>query len=125
MQLGGFVTHVDFYILPLEGYEAVLGTQWLRTLGEILWNFSKMTMRFNISGKEILLKGLTRPKDKVVADTSLWRNAKKPATGAFLQLDVVREVAVDKSQLMPEVQELLDAFSDLFEEPIGLPPTRV
>ena len=125
IKLGGFVTHVDFYILPLEGYEAVLGTQWLRALGEILWNFSKMTMRFNISGKEILLKGLTRPKDKVVADTILWRNAKKPATGAFLQLDVVREVAVDKSQLMPEVQELLDAFSDLFEEPIGLPPTRV
>ena len=125
IKLGGFVTHVDFYILPLEGYEAVLGTQWLRTLGEILWNFSKMTMRFNISGKEILLKGLTRPKDKVVADTSLWRNTKKPAIGAFLQLDVVREVAVDKSQLMPEVQELLDAFSDLFEEPIGLPPTRV
>jgi len=26
---------VDFYLLPLEGYDMVLGAQWLRTLGMI------------------------------------------------------------------------------------------
>ncbi|GMY23925.1 hypothetical protein FCV25MIE_19166 [Fagus crenata] len=31
VKLGKFQSQVDFFILPLEGYEAVLGTQWLRT----------------------------------------------------------------------------------------------
>lgn len=29
IKLGNFLTQVDFYIIPLEGYDAVLGTQWL------------------------------------------------------------------------------------------------
>lgn len=38
MKLGNFFTKANFYILTLEGYEVVLGTQWLRTLGEIMWS---------------------------------------------------------------------------------------
>ena len=37
-----------FYILPVTGCEALLGAAWLRTLGDIVWNFDKMTMRFGI-----------------------------------------------------------------------------
>lgn len=37
---------VDFYLLPLEGYDVVLGTQWLRTLGLIVWVFSQVQMSF-------------------------------------------------------------------------------
>ena len=33
---------VDFFILPLEGYDVVLGTQWLRTLGPIEWDFETL-----------------------------------------------------------------------------------
>ena len=40
IKLGSYVTQADFYILPLEGYDVVMGTHWLRTLGEILWDFA-------------------------------------------------------------------------------------
>ncbi|KAK0572903.1 hypothetical protein LWI29_000220 [Acer saccharum] len=33
--LQGIPVSIDFYLLPLEGYDIVLGTQWLRTLGPI------------------------------------------------------------------------------------------
>lgn len=37
---------VDFYIIPLGGYDIILGTQWLVILGPILWDFGKLTMTF-------------------------------------------------------------------------------
>ena len=46
---------IDFYLLPLEGYEVVLGAQWLRTLEMIEWDFSKLLMRFQYGGKRISL----------------------------------------------------------------------
>lgn len=30
---------LDFYILAIEGCDAVLGTQWLRSLGPVWWDF--------------------------------------------------------------------------------------
>jgi hypothetical protein len=41
---------VEFYLFNLSGYDAVLGAQWLRTLGLILWNFSKLYMSFQWQG---------------------------------------------------------------------------
>jgi hypothetical protein len=59
IKLGSFITQVDFYILPLEGYDIILGTHWLRTLGEIVWDFSKLTMRFTSNGEDVMLRGIS------------------------------------------------------------------
>jgi hypothetical protein len=37
---------IDFYIVSLAGYEMVLGCQWLRTLGPVLWDFATQAMSF-------------------------------------------------------------------------------
>jgi hypothetical protein len=36
----------DFFVLTLGGYDMVLGTDWLATLGPILWDFGRHTMSF-------------------------------------------------------------------------------
>lgn len=54
---GIFHIFVDFYILLLEVYDIVLETQWLRTLGQIIWDFEKLQMSFRIANKEIILRG--------------------------------------------------------------------
>ncbi|KDO37547.1 hypothetical protein CISIN_1g039270mg [Citrus sinensis] len=38
--LQGVSVIVDFNLRDLEGYDVVLGTQWLRTLEPILWDFA-------------------------------------------------------------------------------------
>lgn len=35
----------DFMILPVNGYDMVLGIQWLAKLGLILWDFGALTMQ--------------------------------------------------------------------------------
>lgn len=59
MKLGNFFIKANFYILPLEGYEVVMGTQWLCTPGEIMWDFSKQVMKFYNAGNLVILKGLS------------------------------------------------------------------
>ena len=67
---------IDFFILPLEGYDVVLGTQWLRTLGPIQWDFEKLLMKFLKDGKEIVLHGVTCSRIKVTPDQSLTQISK-------------------------------------------------
>ena len=55
VRIQGVTLDLDFYLLPLEGYEVVLGAQWLQTLGMIEWDFSKLLMRFQYGGKRISL----------------------------------------------------------------------
>ena len=42
----------DMFSLPLVGCDVVLGAQWLRTLGPILWYFTKIWMQFSVNGKK-------------------------------------------------------------------------
>jgi len=37
---------VDCYVIPLDCYDIVLGTTYLRTLGPILWDFDDLCMAF-------------------------------------------------------------------------------
>jgi predicted aspartyl protease len=47
----------DLYLLPLGDYKVVLGMEWLRTLGNVLWNFSKLTVKFTLNGKRVIVQG--------------------------------------------------------------------
>jgi hypothetical protein len=46
-----------FYILTLGGCDLVLGIQWLRTLGPIIWDLLKLTMTFSWKGEHIFFTG--------------------------------------------------------------------
>ncbi|GMI95093.1 hypothetical protein HRI_003178600 [Hibiscus trionum] len=43
---------VDFYVLPLEGTEMVLGVVLMATLGPVTMDFSKLTFEFKQGNKE-------------------------------------------------------------------------
>lgn len=46
-------------MLTLSGCDVILGVQWLKILGPILWNFSQFFMTFMLKGSNYTLKGLT------------------------------------------------------------------
>ncbi|KAI3756033.1 hypothetical protein L1987_55845 [Smallanthus sonchifolius] len=60
----------DVLLIPLENYDMVLGVQWFALLGDINWNFAKLTMQFTLQGKVYTLKG-TDSNDVFQVPTSL------------------------------------------------------
>lgn len=50
---------ISFHVLPLGACELVLGVQWLRTLGSVMWDFVDMLMGFQWEGQSIKWPGLS------------------------------------------------------------------
>jgi hypothetical protein len=86
----------DFYALALAGYDVVLGTQWLASLGPILWDFAALTLSFWRGDHQVCWRGQS-------GQPSL---SLRSCTGDDL------------------LQALLDAFAAVFSEPQGMPPPR-
>lgn len=76
------------------GVDIVLGVHWLRTLGPIVCDFKDMTMAFRHQGRTVRWSGL---------------DSSRP------QLSMI-------SASRDLLTALLDSFTDIFEEPKGLPP---
>ncbi|XP_016665517.2 uncharacterized protein [Gossypium hirsutum] len=90
----------DFYTIPLEGFDMILGVKWLCTLGPILWDFSSLTMQFAVNKKKILWQG---------------QHPEEVPRLSLIQGQDLTNIVLDK---------LLVEFVHLFQEPSGLPPNR-
>ncbi|KAJ3690866.1 hypothetical protein LUZ61_020030 [Rhynchospora tenuis] len=84
-----------FFALPLDGFDVILGCQFLQSLGPILWDFSNLTMSF-------------------------WR-VNRRVTWQGTEGNIRRACALISDDLL---QSLIAAFEDLFLEPQGLPPSK-
>jgi hypothetical protein len=87
---------VTCYTLPLEGFDVILGVQWLKSLGLIMWDFAALTMTFVRAGRSIRLVSY---------------GGTPGALGSLQPVDNIMDT-------------LLQAYSDIFKEPRGLPPAR-
>jgi diadenosine tetraphosphatase ApaH/serine/threonine PP2A family protein phosphatase len=85
---------MDCYTLHLEGFDIILGVQWLQSLRPIIWDFNALSMAFGREGCSIRFIGCEGT----------------PCTLYSVQpIDNILEA-------------LFIAYSDIFEEPRGLPP---
>ncbi|XP_074287822.1 uncharacterized protein LOC141612975 [Silene latifolia] len=120
----------DFFALPLGSCDAVLGIQWLETLGPITWDFKLLTMKFNFEGKHHVLKGTQTPVTKVKTLKNMEKTLENGAQLAMLHpipnsgAEFFAIQATTGEGLQEEVQQLINQFPDVFEEPKGLPPLR-
>jgi hypothetical protein len=94
MSVHGELFHIDYYGLTLGSYDMVLIVQWLEALGPILWDFSRDMLAFICNGRRVI-----------------W-TASLANSMALLATD---------DELM---EALLQDFSPLFREPLGLPLPR-
>uniref|UniRef100_A0A2N9J2Z8 Reverse transcriptase n=2 Tax=Fagus sylvatica TaxID=28930 RepID=A0A2N9J2Z8_FAGSY len=118
----GHQFHIDFSLLELGGEGVVLGTQWLRTLGVISWDFEKLSMGFIHQGKQVWLQGMKTGQSRIQDSKEF---AKKPVNqGLLLQIIQQPAEALDLQQIPAEIQQVLEQFASIFKEPKRLPPLR-
>jgi hypothetical protein len=79
--LQGELFVIDFFLLPMDVCEVVLGTQWLRTLGPIWWDFKRLQMNFSWKGRRVDLRGLKPPVHQVVDNRVMDRERKRRKVG--------------------------------------------
>ena len=117
----GFTFVVDFNVLHLRGSAMVLGTQWLSTLGAIIWDFKLLIIRFCYLGKEVFLQGLHLSPSSFSEANSLFSHGEKK--GLYLHIVAVTSSSPEDKPLLPTtLSDLLARFPKVFEFPIGLPP---
>ncbi|KAG8052478.1 hypothetical protein GUJ93_ZPchr0001g33072 [Zizania palustris] len=82
--------------MPLDTFDMVLGVQWLRTLRQILWDFTNKRLSFQHHGRPITWSSIDA------------KASQEPRSYTCSGAEVL--------------DELLDEFADLFDDPHGLPP---
>ena len=95
LHVEGKLYPTDLFVMPLAGYDVVLGTRWLGVLGPIVWNLANRRMTFQRQGHSISWMGTPSPKEPALRATN--------GTDALLEA-------------------LLASFGGLFAAPMGLPP---
>ena len=89
--------------LNLGCFDCILGVDYLRTLGAILWDFEAMTMAFWCDGRRVCWQGVGAPTPVAPQQHAL--------------------AAIANAQ-QPMLDRLLQQHGAIFEEPQGLPPER-
>jgi hypothetical protein len=120
-KMQGLHLKLTFNLLELGGCGIVLGTQWLSTLGVISWDFKNLVMGFMHEGKQVWLQGL-KEKPNLIQGSKDFKG-KATMKGLVLQI-MPCELDTIQEEICAPIQELVEEFPQVFEEPEGLPPKR-
>ncbi|PRQ30153.1 putative nucleotidyltransferase, Ribonuclease H [Rosa chinensis] len=125
MQLQGTPIDTEVFVLPINGCEVLLGASWLRTLGDIIWNYEKMTMKFSVQGREFMLQGILDNDTALVSGATMTKLLKQEKQAMLIQLMEIS--SADNGSLNfvdPAIVTLINKFATLFDKSTSLPPHR-
>lgn len=75
--IDGIKFNVDLFVMPLAGYDMVLGMQWLARLGCIEWDVPGRSMAFQHQGQRVTWQGVSprmaREPTRSPSTTTSWR----------------------------------------------------
>lgn len=123
LKVQGHLLTTDFFLISLGGCDVVLGVEWLRSLGPILWDFTHMTMQFTLKGCSTSLLGVTPAALSLDEGPHFLKTFPPNTTGLMLKLLSATSTASTHPYPTP-IQTLLHSFESIFATPTVLPPPR-
>jgi hypothetical protein len=103
IKVGQDIFTINAYSIPLDCFDMMLGVSFLKPLHTILLDFDDLVMAFTYNGKRVLWKGLG----------SGWCDIPSRE-----HLHSIRQ------QETTVLEQLLQSYQDVFQEPGGLPPSQ-
>ena len=120
--LQGIPFLLTLYELPITGLDLVLGVQWLETLGSVVCNWRQLTMEFKWEHQVRKLQGTHH---QHIQTASLKELTKELRQGQSLfAVYMHNATSIVHEGMPPDMQGLLEEYTDIFEEPTKLPPAR-
>ncbi|XP_026459874.1 uncharacterized protein LOC113360593 [Papaver somniferum] len=113
----------DLRLIPLGGCDIVLGADWLRNLGDVLFNLSKLCITFTYKGRKITLTGAPQKSSlSMMSGSTVRKFLQKHSHGLVGQLFSISSQPPPSPP--PQISSLLTHYKDVFHVPTKLPPTR-
>ncbi|CAL1357428.1 unnamed protein product [Linum trigynum] len=114
----------DVRTLDLPAHDLVLGWDWLETISPFQVDLKKRQLSFDWHGRNLTLQGLTNEGHcKLISGRNLQQLIRKPDShilGAVFSIEAHTPPAPTPTFLQP----LLSQYSDIFDTPTSLPPSR-
>ena len=88
--IGDYNLHSNMSAIPLGGCFVISGTQWLRTLGPILWDFAKLWMHFLVNGTKHSFNVLQPGSLSIISSHCMEMILKKNSHGVIAQLHFIQ-----------------------------------
>ncbi|RVW35013.1 Retrovirus-related Pol polyprotein from transposon 17.6 [Vitis vinifera] len=120
--LQGIPFSLTLYSLPLTGLDLVLGVQWLEQLETVVCNWKKLTMEFQWENQTHKLQGTNT---QTIQVASLKAVSKELRQGSSMFAICLQSTSNEVQQAIHlDMQQLIKAFEDIFQEPNQLPLAR-
>ena len=116
----------EMRVLPLGGYNMILGVQWMKQVGLVTLDMNHLTLGVYKNNKQVILKGgpRTEPALQIITGVTLFRMCAQRECGFIGQLHYKPPETHGPVPTPTEIQPLLTSYQSLFVEPKGLPPIR-
>ncbi|KAJ0940339.1 putative nucleotidyltransferase, Ribonuclease H [Helianthus annuus] len=113
---------VDFYVLPLQGWDMVLGVSWLATLGPVVTDYATSVFQFTLAGKQVTWQG-DKPVVQGIQFNGFRQLVQSDGVSQMFHLSLLPPDNTPPTY-PPELQAILSKFTMVFDPPTGLPPAR-
>ncbi|XP_022023821.1 uncharacterized protein LOC110924092 [Helianthus annuus] len=133
-KMQGIQFKADVYVMPLGGCDLVLGVQWFTTLGSIKMNYNDRTVAFKFKGHKVVLRGQQGRSFSQINKGNLKKIGQQRGELTMIQVCAIDGYSNATSVLLQEtpqnvvqkqqLQQLLVAFDDVFQDLKTLPPLR-
>lgn len=121
----GQTVHSPMNVIPLKGYDIILGVKWMSSVSPVTFDYSQQSIIVNWNNqKATLQQAYQAPKAELTTGIKSQPKFHQDEAFFLIQLTTINKEHGDLESVPPEIQSLLDQYSDLFEIPQQLSPPR-